>query len=305
MKQQQLLQQLNSLSTESSNSNSLDIDILPTLDKLKIINAEDQLVAQAIAMELPAIATAVDAITLALAQGGRLIYLGAGTSGRLGVLDAVECPPTFGLDYNTVIGLIAGGKDALIQAKEGIEDQESAGISSLLEINLSSKDIVCGIAASGRTPYVIGGLKHAKSIGCATIALACNKNSAIALYADFKIEVNTGPEVISGSTRLKAGTAQKLILNLLSTTAMINLGKVYKNLMVDVKTSNAKLEARAKKIVMEATNCDYTTAEKYLSLAHHHVKTAIVMLLYNCDYISAQSLLDSAGGVIRRIANIT
>lgn len=301
MEQQQILEQLKNLTTEKINHNSVDIDILPTLDKLRIINAEDQTVAQSIALHLPDIAIAVDAITKALKSGGRLIYIGAGTSGRLGILDAVECPPTYGVDYNTVVGLIAGGKEAFIKAQEGVEDKEEFAISDLQEANLTSQDIVCGIAASGRTPYVIGGLKYARNLGCQTIAVACNLNSVIGEYADYKIEVALGAEVVTGSTRMKAGTAQKLILNMLSTATMINLGKTYKNLMVDVKTSNAKLEARAKKIIMEATEVDFDTAAKYLQLANNHVKTAIVMILNNVDLATAKQLLDNASGVIRKI----
>ncbi|TXI93126.1 MAG: N-acetylmuramic acid 6-phosphate etherase [Neisseriales bacterium] len=302
MNQQQILEQLKTLSTETINQSSINIDILPTIEKLKIINEEDHKVAEAISHELPIIAKAVDIITNAMKHGGRLIYMGAGTSGRLGILDAVECPPTYGVDYNTVVGLIAGGKEAFIKAQEGVEDQESAGFADLKEINLTENDVVCGIAASGRTPYVIGGLKYANSIGCKTISIACNKNSVISNYADIKIEISPGPEVITGSTRMKAGTAQKLILNMLSTTAMINLGKVYKNLMVDVKTSNEKLQARAKKIIMEATEVDFTTATEYLELAHNHVKSAIVMIINNCSYEEAQKKLNKAHGVIRKIA---
>lgn len=301
MEQQQILEQLKNLTTEKINHNSIDIDILPTLDKLRIINAEDQTVAQSIALHLPDIAIAVDAITKALKSGGRLIYIGAGTSGRLGILDAVECPPTYGVDYNTVVGLIAGGKEAFIKAQEGVEDKEEFAINDLQEANLTSQDIVCGIAASGRTPYVIGGLQYARNLGCQTIAVACNLNSVIGEYADYKIEVALGAEVVTGSTRMKAGTAQKLILNMLSTATMINLGKTYKNLMVDVKTSNAKLEARAKKIIMEATEVDFDTAAKYLQLANNHVKTAIVMILNNVDLATAKQLLDNASGVIRKI----
>lgn len=301
MNQQQILEQLKTLTTENTNQNSVNIDILPTIEKLKIINEEDHKVAEAIAKELPTIAKAVDAITAAMKHGGRLIYIGAGTSGRLGILDAVECPPTYGVDYNTVLGLIAGGKEAFIQAQEGVEDQESAGFADLKSVNLNHKDIVCGIAASGRTPYVIGGLKYARTLGCKTIAVACNTNSVISNYADIKIEVSPGPEVISGSTRMKAGTTQKLILNMLSTTTMINLGKVYKNLMVDIKTSNEKLQARAKKIIMEATGVDYQTAETYLRSADNHVKTAIVMIINDCTAEEARHKLDKAAGIIRKI----
>lgn len=299
MNQQQILEQLKTLTTENTNQNSISIDILPTLEKLRIINEEDQKVSLAIAKELPSIAKAVDEITVAMKNGGRLIYIGAGTSGRLGIIDAVECTPTFGIDYNTIIGLMAGGTDAFVKSYEGIEDQESAGFADLKGVNLNSSDVVCGIAASGRTPYVIGGLKYGRSIGCKTIAIACNRNSQIGNYADIKIEVSAGPEVISGSTRMKAGTTQKLILNMISTTVMINLGKVYKNLMVDVKASNEKLRARAKKIIMDATEVNYATAEHYLELANNHVKTAIVMIIYNCDLVTAQHKLENSGGTIR------
>lgn len=299
MEQQQILEQLKSLATETINQKSVDIDIVSTIEKLKIINNEDQLVPLAIAQELPSIAAAVDVITAALKNGGRLIYTGAGTSGRLGILDAVECPPTYGVDYNTVVGLIAGGAEAFIKAQEGVEDKKELGVADLKNINLTAKDVVCGIAASGRTPYVIGGLDYARSIGCKTIAVACNKNSVIGNHADLKIEVSPGPEVITGSTRMKAGTTQKLILNMLSTASMINCGKVYKNLMVDVKTSNAKLEARAKKIIMEATEVDFNIAEKYLKLAHNHVKSAIVMILNDLTYDEAQLYLNKTSGIIR------
>lgn len=301
MQQQQILEQLKTLTTENINPNSTNIDILPTLEKLRIINNEDQNVALTIAQELPAIATAVDAITIAMKNGGRLIYIGAGTSGRLGILDAVECPPTYGVDYNTVVGLIAGGAEAFIKAQEGVEDKEELGVTDLQSVNLTNQDIVCGIAASGRTPYVIGGLKYAHSLGCKTIAIACNKNSVIGKHADLQIEVALGAEVVTGSTRMKAGTAQKLILNMLSTASMISLGKVYKNLMVDVKTSNAKLEARAKKIIMDATEVDYATAEKYLQLANNHVKTAIVMIINQVNFAEAQTKLNTANGIIRNV----
>lgn len=301
MEQKQILEQLKGLTTETINQDSVNVDIVPTIEKLRIINNEDQKVAAAIADHLPAIADAVDAITVALKNGGRLIYLGAGTSGRLGILDAVECPPTYGVDYNTVVGLIAGGDAAFIKAQEGVEDREDCAIADLQSVNLTKFDIVCGIAASGRTPYVIGGLKHARNVGCKTIAVACNSNSLIGQYADYNIEVSAGAEVVTGSTRMKAGTTQKLILNMLSTATMINLGKTYKNLMVDVKTSNAKLEARAKKIIMEATDVDFETAAHYLQLANNHVKTAIVMILNQVDYPTAQSLLQNADGVIRKI----
>ncbi|MDD3266620.1 MAG: N-acetylmuramic acid 6-phosphate etherase [Burkholderiales bacterium] len=301
MQQQEILQQLKSLSTETINPNSTNIDIVSTIDKLRIINNEDKKVAEAISLHLESIAQVVDIATIAIKNGGRLIYTGAGTSGRLGILDASECPPTYGVDFNTILGLIAGGREAVWKAVEGAEDSEELGAIDLQKISLTDKDVVLGIAASGRTPYVIGGLKYASSIGAKTASLACNLNSVIGTYADYKIEVSAGAEVVTGSTRMKAGTTQKLILNMISTAVMINLGKTYRNLMVDVATSNAKLHARAKKIVMEATDVDFETAEKYLLLANNHVKTAIVMILNNIAYDEAIKKLDCADGIIRKI----
>lgn len=301
MQQQEILQQLKTLSTETINPNSTNIDIVSTVDKLRIINDEDKKVAEAISLHLDSIADVVDLATKAIKNGGRLIYIGAGTSGRLGILDASECPPTYGVDFNTILGLIAGGREAVWKAVEGAEDSEDFGAIDLQKILLTDKDVVLGIAASGRTPYVIGGLKYARSIGADTVALACNQNSVIGTYADYKIEVSAGAEVVTGSTRMKAGTTQKLVLNMISTTIMINLGKTYRNLMVDVATSNAKLHARAKKIVMEATDVNFEIAEKYLSLANNHVKTAIVMILNNLSYDEAVSKLKNADGIIRKI----
>ena len=301
MNQQEILAQLTTLTTETINQNSTNIDVVSTLEKLTLINQEDQKVALAISLILADIAGVVDLATETIKNGGRLIYFGAGTSGRLGILDAVECPPTYGVDYNTVVGVIAGGDKAFIKAQEGAEDSEDFAINDLKNINLTAADLVCGIAASGRTPYVIGGLKYAKNIGAQTVAISCNSNAVISNYANSKIEVSLGAEVITGSTRMKAGTAQKLILNMISTTTMINLGKTYKNLMVDVKTSNDKLKARAKRIIMDATDVDFSTAEEYLDLANNHVKTAIVMILHNIDYPSALTMLEKAHGVIRKI----
>jgi N-acetylmuramic acid 6-phosphate etherase len=301
MNQQEILAQLTTLTTETINQNSTNIDVVSTLEKLTLINQEDQKVALAISLILADIAGVVDLATETIKNGGRLIYFGAGTSGRLGILDAVECPPTYGVDYNTVVGVIAGGDKAFIKAQEGAEDSEDFAINDLKNINLTAADLVCGIAASGRTPYVIGGLKYAKNIGAQTVAISCNSNAVISNYANSKIEVSLGAEVVTGSTRMKAGTAQKLILNMISTTTMINLGKTYKNLMVDVKTSNDKLKARAKRIIMDATDVDFSTAEEYLDLANNHVKTAIVMILHNIDYPSALTMLEKAHGVIRKI----
>lgn len=301
MNQQEILAQLTTLTTETINQNSTNIDVVSTLEKLTLINQEDQKVALAISLILADIAGVVDLATETIKNGGRLIYFGAGTSGRLGILDAVECPPTYGVDYNTVVGVIAGGDKAFIKAQEGAEDSEDFAINDLKNIKLTAADLVCGIAASGRTPYVIGGLKYAKNIGAQTVAISCNSNAVISNYANSKIEVNLGAEVVTGSTRMKAGTAQKLILNMISTTTMINLGKTYKNLMVDVKTSNDKLKARAKRIIMDATDVDFATAEKYLDLANNHVKTAIVMILHNIDYPGALTMLEKAHGIIRKI----
>ena len=301
MNQQEILAQLTTLTTETINQHSTNIDVVSTLEKLTLINQEDQKVALAISLILADIAGVVDLATETIKNGGRLIYFGAGTSGRLGILDAVECPPTYGVDYNTVVGVIAGGDKAFIKAQEGAEDSEDFAINDLKNINLTAADLVCGIAASGRTPYVIGGLKYAKNIGAQTVAISCNSNAVISNYANSKIEVSLGAEVVTGSTRMKAGTAQKLILNMISTTTMINLGKTYKNLMVDVKTSNDKLKARAKRIIMDATDVDFSTAEEYLDLANNHVKTAIVMILHNIDYPSALTMLEKAHGVIRKI----
>ena len=287
--------------TTEADSYYNNLETMSVQELLMNMNKEDKSVPLAVEKAIPQIEKLVEVIVSKMQQGGRLFYMGAGTSGRLGILDASECPPTYGIAQGIVVGLIAGGAEAFIKAQEGVEDKEELGVADLQSIQLTAKDIVCGIAASGRTPYVIGGLDYARSLGCVTIAVACNKNSVIGQHADLQIEVAPGAEVVTGSTRMKAGTTQKLILNMLSTTTMINLGKVYKNLMVDVKTSNAKLEARAKKIIMDATEVDYATAEKYLQLANNHVKTAIVMLLNNSTLEEAQTKLTNANGVIRNI----
>ena len=297
---EQLLTQLNTLSTEELNPLSEDIDVVSTLDKLKIINNEDKKVAEAISFELESIAKAVDAITETLQNSGRLVYLGAGTSGRLGILDAVECPPTYGVSHELIIGVLAGGADAVFKSKEGIEDSAEEGFKALQEINFNAKDILCGIAASGRTPYVIGGLDYATSIGAKTIAISCNKNAQMSAHALIAIEVALGGEVISGSTRMKAGTAQKMILNMLTTASMINLGKVYKNLMVDVQCTNQKLEVRAQKIIMQACNVDFIVAERTLLIAKNNVKAACVMLLAKCDYNEAMKRLEISKGVVKK-----
>lgn len=274
---------LNKLTTEQRNKNTMKIDEVTTLEMVKLINDEDKLVPLAVEKELPSIAKAIDEIVNAFMNGGKLVYCGAGTSGRLGILDASECPPTYGVSPDMVKALIAGGDDALLKAIEGAEDDEELCEKDLKDIDFSRKDILVGIAASGRTPYTIGGLNYAKRIGAKTISLTCNGDSQMAKIADISIAPIVGPEVVTGSTRMKAGTAQKLVLNMLSTGAMIKIGKVYENLMVDVMPSNKKLIERCCKIVMEATGVSYDIAKATLEQVDFHPKTAIVMILLNCD----------------------
>ena len=272
---------LSRLSTEQRNPNTRNIDKLDTLSMLKLINDEDKKTALAVEAELPNIAKAVDVITSKLQSGGRLLYIGAGTSGRLGVLDASECPPTFGVSPHMVQGLIAGGAKALISSIEGAEDNKSRAISDLKERNLNTSDVLVGIAASGRTPYVISALEYANSIGAVTVAISCVSHSQIAEVASIAITPITGAEVITGSTRLKAGTATKMVLNMLTTATMVKLGKVYSNLMVDVQATNEKLKARAIRIVMEALGCSEEEAIDALEKSNHSAKSAINLLLSN------------------------
>ncbi|WMC10683.1 N-acetylmuramic acid 6-phosphate etherase [Oceanimonas pelagia] len=295
-----LLQDLARLASEGRNPDTLDIDTLSALDIVTLINRQDARVPEAVARVLPAIAAAVELIESALRRGGRLIYTGAGTSGRLGVLDASECPPTFSVPHGLVVGLIAGGEAAMFKAQEGAEDNEQLGAQDLREIGLTAQDVVVGIAASGRTPYVLGGLRYARGLGAGTVALACNTGSAIGREAAIAIEPEVGPEVITGSTRLKAGTAQKLVLNMLSTAAMIRLGKVYQNLMVDLHASNQKLKARAIRMVMQATGEDEHTAAAALTAADNEVKLAILMLLTGLGKTEARARLALGQGVLRR-----
>ncbi|MFB4474075.1 N-acetylmuramic acid 6-phosphate etherase [Oceanobacillus caeni] len=290
---------LNKLTTELRNPHSIDIDIKPIREILEIMNQEDSKVPTAIAKEIPQIERAVNFAIESFKQGGRLIYIGAGTSGRLGILDASECPPTFGVSHDLVQGLIAGGSKAITEAIEGAEDNNTLGGDDLKAISLTEKDTVIGIAASGRTPYVIGGLQYANEIGAKTVSISNNKDSEIGKIANVKIEVVTGPEIITGSTRLKAGTSQKLVLNMITTTAMIGIGKVYQNLMVDVQPTNKKLIERSKHIIMEATNADYETAADYLKKANYNVKAAIVMILLNCTFDQAVKKLEESKGFIR------
>ena len=290
-----------SMTTEQSNPNTSDIDRLPTLHALQLINEEDAKVAAAVREALPDIARAVDAIVAALANGGRLFYVGAGTSGRLGMLDAAECVPTFSVSPELVQGLIAGGTEAMLRSIEGAEDDPEAARRDLRERRLSSADVVCGIAASGRTPYVVGALQFARENGAPSIAIACNRASPIGAIADIAISVDVGAEVIAGSTRLKAGTAQKLILNMLSSASMIRLGKVYGNLMVDVKVSNAKLQARACALVMRLTGLDERAAAALLLDANNEVKTAVVMQRRGVHADTARQLLHKEGGQLRLV----
>ncbi|MGL5675636.1 MAG: N-acetylmuramic acid 6-phosphate etherase [Cellulosilyticaceae bacterium] len=291
--------ELKSMVTETRNPKTLELDAMSTQDILKVMNEEDQGVPKAVANELPHIEKAIELIVAAFEKGGRLIYTGAGTSGRIGLLDAVECPPTFGTKPEQVVGLIAGGEKAFIKAVEGAEDSEELGVADLKAINLTDKDVVVGIAASGRTPYVIAGLNYAAEVGASTVAVACNKNSGVGKAAQVAIEVVPGPEVLTGSTRLKSGTSQKLVVNMLSTVSMIRVGKVYKNLMVDVQQTNEKLRVRAQNIVMEATGCEREVAQAHLEQAEGSVKLAITMILLNTTKEDALEKLAQASGHIR------
>ncbi len=290
---------INHLTTEQRNNNTTEIDEASTLELVRLINNEDKLVPLAVEKEINSIAKAIDLIYDSLSNGGRLVYCGAGTSGRLGVLDASECPPTYGVSPEMVMALIAGGEDALLNAVEGAEDDENLCEKDLKAINFSDRDILVGIAASGRTPYTIGGLEFANSIGARTISLTCNANSKMAEIADVSIAPIVGAEVVTGSTRMKAGTAQKLVLNMLSTGVMIKLGKVYQNLMVDVMPSNKKLIERCCQIVMQATGADYDTAKAKLEQVSYNPKTAIVMILANVDKDTAKCRLKESNGHIK------
>jgi len=280
---------LGSLVSESRNPATVALDEMSTLEMVAAFNHEDSKVPEAIHAVLPQVAQAVDMAAASFKAGGRLIYLGAGTSGRLGVLDASECPPTFGVPHGMVIGLIAGGPGALLKAVEGAEDSEALGVEDLKNIQLTTADTVVGLAASGRTPYVIGALRYASELGCATVAISCNPDSPIAHEAKVAISPVVGPEALTGSTRMKSGTAQKLVLNMISTGAMVKTGKVYQNLMVDVKATNIKLVDRACRIVVEATGAARADAEAALAQTEFDVKPAILMLL---SQISAEEAIE-------------
>ena len=294
-----LLQTLSTLITEQRNPNSMHVDSLSALEIVQLMNKEDKQVPLAIEKCLPQIAQAVERIVSAFQQGGRLVYIGAGTSGRLGVLDASECPPTFGVSPEMVKGIIAGGERALRHPIEGAEDSKEQAVVDLQTIQFSSKDVLVGIAASGRTPYVIGALKYAKRLGSVTVSIASNPNSAMANIVDIAIDTVVGPEVLTGSSRLKSGTAQKLVLNMLTTASMILMGKCYQNLMVDVQASNEKLKARAIRIVMQATDCDKALAEETLKQADQNAKLAIMMILSGLDRAQAETLLEKHQGKLQ------
>ena len=294
-----LLQTLSTLITEQRNPNSMNVDSLSALEIVQLMNQEDKQVPLAIEKCLPQIAQAVECIVAAFQQGGRLVYIGAGTSGRLGVLDASECPPTFGVSPEMVKGIIAGGERALRHPIEGAEDSKTHAVVDLQTIQFSSKDVLVGIAASGRTPYVISALEYAKSLGSVTVSIASNPNSAMANIVDIAIDTVVGPEVLTGSSRLKSGTAQKLVLNMLTTASMILMGKCYQNLMVDVQASNEKLKARAIRIVMQATDCDKALAEETLKQADQNAKLAIMMILSGLDRAQAETLLEKHQGKLQ------
>ena len=290
---------LTKMTTETRNSASENLDCMNSLEIVTLMNEEDEKIVPAVRAQLPQIAKAVDLCVASLEQGGRIIYMGAGTSGRLGAIDAAECPPTFGVSKDTVIGLIAGGNQLQISLSNDKEDSPECGKEDLEKIGLTEKDTVIGIAASGRTPYVIGGLDYATELGCNTVSIACNSNSVIGKHASVVIEAIVGSEVLTGSTRLRAGTAQKMILNMISTASMVRIGKAYRNLMVDVVQTNEKLVARAQNILMEATGISREEAVSVLAEAGGSVKKAIVMVLASCTAEQAQSRLEKSRGHVR------
>ncbi|AVD37198.1 N-acetylmuramic acid 6-phosphate etherase [Clostridioides difficile] len=293
-----LIKTLENLVTEGRNKNTLQIDKEDTLGIIELINNEDKTVAYAVEEQKESIAKAVNIIVDRMKQGGRLFYIGAGTSGRIGILDATECPPTYGVDFELVQAIIAGGNQAIFKAVEGAEDDKELGKQDIIDRGVTSKDVICGIAASGRTPYVIGAMEYAKELGCAVLSITMNPNSEMSKKADLPINIIVGAEVIMGSTRMKSGTAQKMVCNMLTTASMVKMGKVYSNLMVDVKTSNEKLVERAKRIIMIATNVEYDVAEKFLEEADNSVKLAIFMIKSGLDKDSAKNILDRQEGYI-------
>ncbi len=293
--------ELQGLSTEARNPQTMGLDGMSVREILAAMNREDRSVPESVAQAIPAIEQAVDLIVPALAAGGRLIYVGAGTSGRLGVLDAAECPPTFGTEPWQVQGFIAGGHSALVRTAEGAEDDETQAVRDLEVCSICSRDVVCGISASRRTPYVLSALAYSRGLGAKTIYFICNTPPEDTSFADVVISVPVGPELLTGSTRLKAGTATKLVLNMLSTSAMVRLGKCYENLMVDLKALSLKLKARARRILMELTDCDYEWADALLAEANGELKTALVMHWKNVGAERARELLEQNGGIVRRV----
>ncbi len=295
---------LQRLDTEKVNENSKNIDNVSTLEMISIINNEDKKIALAVEKVLPCIANVIDETYERIKDGGRLIYVGAGTSGRLGILDASECPPTYGVDFELVQGIIAGGKEAIFKAKEGAEDSKELSVKDLKSINLTEKDMIIGLAASGRTPYVIGGLEYANSIGAGTGSISCVQDSEISKIAQFPIEILVGAEVITGSTRMKSGTAQKMVLNMISTGAMIKLGKVYGNLMIDVKATNAKLVERAKGIIMQCTGVEKDVAERFMKITDNDVRLSIFMILSGLDKENSIRILNENRNNIKQALEI-
>ncbi len=296
-----LFNEISKLTTEQRNPNSMDIDARTTKEILEIINNEDKTIAFAVEKEIPYIEQAVEVIVEALKSGGRLLYFGAGTSGRLGVVDASECPPTFGTPFGMIDGFIAGGKEAMFRAQEGAEDYEENGAKDVIAVKVTSKDVVCGIAASRRTPYVVGAIKKAKEVGAKTLFVTTNPRENFDIKeVDIPICPYVGPEVIMGSTRMKSGTAQKLVLNMLTTTAMVRMGKVYENMMIDLQMTNKKLVERSKRIVMTITGISYDEAADYLEKAGGHVKTALVMILANVNADEAKVRIQKADGFVRK-----
>jgi N-acetylmuramic acid 6-phosphate etherase len=298
-KQSQLVNDLNNIATEAQNPETLDIDLLDSLAVVKKINHQDKKIAPAVEKVLPQVAQAVDEIVKAFQTGGRLIYIGAGTSGRLGILDAVECPPTFSISDQQVLAIIAGGSNAMYKAVEGAEDDQQRAINDLKNINFNKNDVLVGIAASGRTPYVISAMKYAKSLTAVVVGVSCSPNQNVAKLADINICAMVGPEVLTGSTRMKSGTAQKLILNMLSTASMIRSGKSYRNLMVDVNASNEKLYARAIRIVMQATDCEHQQATTALAQANDNAKLAILLVLTGVNAEQGKEMLVTSKGFLR------
>lgn len=296
-----LFEEISNLSTEQKNPKSINIDIQSTEEILRIINDEDKTIPFAVEREIPYIADAVDLVVNAIKNGGRLLYFGAGTSGRLGVVDASECPPTFGAPYGMIEGYIAGGREAMFRAQEGAEDYEENGAKDVLSANVTGKDVVCGIAASRRTPYVIGAVKKAKELGAKTLYITATPRETFNISeVDIAICPHVGPEVVMGSTRMKSGTAQKLVLNMITTTAFVRMGKTYENMMIDLQQTNKKLVERAKRIIMMITGVDYDDAARALELSEGHVKTALVIILANCSYEEAKERLQKADGFVRK-----